>query len=449
MWLVARSVLGLCTAVLLCGTAVFAQAQEAEEDLRLETDTAVEEEVAPVPPARSTPITIGDDDDLPKARRRQSAEEAYAAQGIGDGPLLAFPSLEVGSVISTNPRRDARTTDVDAALRVKPRVAVQSDWARHSLDGAAEVEFEQFVGDTDLRSAEGKADLNLRLDVRRTTSTEFGLNYEATQADTGDDALDAADDFAVDHVLGGTAGVTHDFGGIEGRLRGGVLRRWFSDVELSGGGTEDNSDRNVTELSLAARGTLRTGAKIEPFAEIAYEPRVFDKTRDRNGIKRNSQGLRLSAGVNFNDDPIWSGEIAATMEMRDYSDSTLDTEFAPGVVANVTWRPSDLTRFEFNAGASLQDTVAAGISGTREWTLGYAASHALRENLELTGGQSFQLEESSGDLDFTFTQALGLNWTLNPYVVMSAGYEGTLFVGNGSGDDYMDYRVITSVILRR
>jgi hypothetical protein len=129
MWLVARSVLGLFSAVLLCGTATLALGQESPaDDLRLETEP-VEEDIIKTPPqVRTTPITIGDDDRLPTIRRRTQTEDPYAAQGLDTGAFLVFPSLQIGSVVSTNPRRAPKTTDVDGAASLKPRLAVQSEW---------------------------------------------------------------------------------------------------------------------------------------------------------------------------------------------------------------------------------------------------------------------------------------------------------------------------------
>ncbi len=101
---------------------------------------------------------------------------------------------------------------------------------------------------------------------------------------------------------------------------------------------------------------------MQPYGEIAYTPRFHDEQRDRNGVERNSQGLRLSAGVTFADDPIWTGDIAAALELRDYADDSLSSVVSPGVVANVTWRPTDLTRFEFNTGATVTETITAGES---------------------------------------------------------------------------------------
>jgi hypothetical protein len=321
---------------------------------------------------------------------------------------------------------------------------------RHSLTGSASFEGQKFINNSDIKSVAGTVQGALRLDVRRTTTSDIDWSYTATSTGIEDSELPAtATGARLDHRLAANAGVTHDLGGVEGRLRFGLSRNLFGDVDLTGGGEEDNADRNYTQLSIAARAALKTGGKIQPFGEVAYEPRIYDKKRDRNGTARNSQGLRITAGVALDDDPLWSGEVAATLELRDYSDDSLGSAIAPGLTASLTWRPTDLTRFEFNSGASLSETVAAGVSATQTWTADATVTHALRENLEIEAGLSGALERADGDSTLTTTGSLGVNWTLNPYVVLGASYEGTLVNSSAAGGDYSDHRLLTSIILRR
>ena len=140
--------------------------------------------------------------------------------------------------------------------------------------------------------------------------------------------------------------------------------------------------------------------------------------------------------------------IAATLERRDYSDESLETILAPGVAANLTWRPTDLTRFEFNASASLAEAASAGISASKNWNVGVQATHSLRDNLDLVGGLRSSIEQSGGSTDIRSVGNVGVNWIVNPYVVLNAGYEGTFFNGAASGNDYVDHRVLTSIIVR-
>ncbi len=425
-------------------------AQSVEDDLRLETETTDDEVVLPPPPPISqSRITIGDDSEEP-VRRRRSTVDPYAPIGIPAGAFRLYPTLEIGSVVSSNVRRVPTGNQADAAIRLRPSLRIESDWVRHSLTGSASFEAEQFVDNKDIRTLAGGIQGALRLDIRHTTRADLDASYSATSTELGSSQLPAtATGARLDHVIATNAAVTHDFGGLEGRLRLGVSRNTFGDVDLTGGGTEDNSDRNYTQLTFAARAALRTDTILQPFAELAYEPRLHDKSSDRNGIKRNSQGVRLTAGVSIADDPVWSGDVAASLELRDYSDDSLSTAIGPGVVANVTWRPTDLTRFEFNAGANLSETVAAGVSATKNWSLGAIVTHSLRENIDVNAGVRSAFEQSAGETNITTTGTLGLNWTLHPNLVLGTSYELTAFNSATAGGDYTDHRLLTSIILRR
>lgn len=449
MLCVAKTLRCLFTAALLCGAASAVGAQEADTGLRLETGDEDPDLVLPPPPPASARITIGDDDQEPGVRKRKTTVDAYAAPGLRTGAFVLYPTLEIGSVVSSNVRRSSAKSVADVGLRLKSQLRFESDWVRHSLTGSASLNAEQFLDNTDIKSRGGDLNAKLRLDIRRTTTADFDTSYSATSVGLENSQIPAAATGArLDQSFGASAGITHDFGGLEGKLRLGVSHSLFGDVNLSGGGKEDNSDRDFSQLSLSARGTLKTGAIVQPFAEVAIEPRIHTKKFDRNGVKRNSQGVRISAGMTIADDPLWLGEIAATLERRDYSDDSLETILAPGVAANLTWRPTDLTRFEFNASASLAEAASAGVSATQNWTVGVQGSHALRDNLEIVGGLRSAFERSNGTTDITSLGNFGVNWIVNPYVVLNTGYEVTFFNGAAAGSNYVDHRLLTRIILR-
>jgi hypothetical protein len=443
---VKQSVL-LCTAVLLWGAATQAVAQEAEDDLRLDTDIP-EEQVAPPPPPPDF-AKIQFEDEEPVRRRKRPDVDPYAPPGLRVGSFKMFPTLEIGADLTTNVNRSATKPKHDAILSLKPTLRFESDWSRHGLSATFSADAVKFMNSDDVDTLSGSAAIASRVDIRRTTRADFETGYSINSVELGDSELPAS---AVgtrrDTTVSSNSSITHDFGGLEGRLRLGLTRNIYGDVDLVGGGTEDNSDRNYLQTDISARLALRTGAAISPFAEVAYAPRFHDKKTDRNGLKRNSQGLRLTAGASIADDPIWQGDIAATLEMRDYSDDSLGHVVLPGIAANLTWRPTDLTRFEFNTGASLAETVSANTSSSKRWTVGLTASHALRDNVELVAGLKGDIEHGADTTDLTTTASLGVNWTLNPYVVLNAGYEGTFFNTEGSNGDYTDHRLLTSIILR-
>jgi hypothetical protein len=434
--------------VLLSGAASIAFAQEAADD-GLRTDTLVDDETVATTVPEASRITIGDDENV-VARRPRSSVDPYAQQGIDTGAFLFLPSLEVSSVVASNAARSSTDADTDVGLRLRPTLRWESEWSRHSFSGSASANTERFLKNDDLKTVGADVSAAARIDIRRTTRADLTAQYALTSTGTENSGVPAtADGKRLDQSFGVGAGVTHDFGGVDGGLRLAVQRNVFGALDLTGGGTEDNSDRDYTELTVAARASLRTGGIIQPFGEVAYVPRFFDKRQDRNGTKRNSQGLRLAVGTVIADDPLWTGDIALTFDVRDYEDSSLRTTTSPGIAANVIWRPTDLTRFEFNSGASLAETIAAGESATKTWTAGVTGTHELRENLDVTAGLGFTLERAAGETSTTTTGKLGVNWEMNPYLVWGASYEGTWFNGRVAASDYTDHRLLTSVIIRR
>ncbi len=439
---------GLVVAALVLGMPGHSRGQSAEEDLRLETDVDEATDATPRT-GRLSAITVEDDAEPAPRRRRRVFEDAYAATGLDLGAFQFFPTLEIGTVTTTNVGR-TKTGDADGGLRLKPGFRLESDWVRHQLSLSGSAQVLRYLEHADLAATTGSLDGSFRLDIRRDTRADFTFDYGLTS--TGAESTEVPDTATggrIDQALGATVALTHDLGPLEGTIKFGLTRNMFGDVALNGGGNEDNSDRDYTEISTSLRGSLKSGGLLKPFAEVAYEPRLHDKKKDRTGIKRNSQGLRMTVGVAIDDDPIWSGEVGLTAQWRDYADGSLDSTLAPGIATSVNWRPTDLTRFEFNSGVTVAETVAVGSSATRSWNGGLTATHALRDNLDLNGGLVFTYDDTDAGDSHSTVARLGMVWDVNPYLSLTAGYQGTWVDGVTSAGDYNEQQVLTSIILKR
>lgn len=445
-----RGLIALLTAVLVAGTAPQALAQEAT-DLRLDTvDTLDAMDAEELPPVAAKKPTAVIDIQLPKPKRRKPATEAYAAQGIGSDVFRFYPTLEIGTVVTSNVVRASSNAKSDIALRLRPGLSFASNWSRHSWTGSASADFLRYKDSKATSTSTVTAQTALRLDVYHDTRANLAASYSrnAIASGTGEVPLTALGS-RVDQTMAASAGFEHDVGPLTTQLRLGLSRNAFGDVDLSGGGIEDNSDRNYTEVSALLRGNLNRGAIFSPYAEIAYEPRFHDKKKDRNGIERDSQGVRLGVGVTLDDGPVWTGDVAATVLLRRYADPSLGNVVVPGISARVTWRPTDLTRFEFNTGASIAETVVAGSSANRTWNGAIDVVHALRDNVDLTAGVGLSAEKDSTGTDWTTSTRLGVSWLVNPYMTLTAGYQGTFFNSAAAASDYQEHRILSSIILKR
>src|SRR5204862_4248446 len=138
--------------------------------------------------------------------------------------------------------------------------------------------------------------------------------------------------------------------------------------------------------SLALRLSYIDPPALKPFVELAYAPRFHDEKFDRNGLRRDSQGLMASVGVALDQGPYWLGEMALVYTMRDYEDSALATNDIIGINGNLTWSPTDLTSLVMTLATGLDESSSATSSGTKIWSGRLDVAHELRENLILLGG---------------------------------------------------------------
>ena len=410
-----------------------------------ETQTDTVESLAVVPL-----LTIAPEEEQAPLKTPRRIFDPYAAQGVELGGLTLYPSLEAGTLYTSNVSRAASGARSDVGLDLKPAIRFESDWVRHSWEGRAGSDFIAYMENGDLNSTQADAGSKFRLDIRSTTYAEFEANYGLNQ--TGSESSEVPDTAIgnrTDHALAASAAIIHDFGPLEGRAKLAIERQIYEDVELARGGTEDNSDRDNYTPAASLRLTYIDPPALKPFVEVTYAPRFHDEKFDRNGLRRDSQGLTANLGVKLERGPIWQGEAALIYAVRDYEDSALATNGVFGVNGNLTWGLTDLTSVLLSLATTLNESSSATSSGTKTWSGRIAVTHELRENVNLLSGLGVELEKGSGGTDTTITPSLGMEWQLNPNLAWTAGYDGTWFEAASSSGDYNEQRLTTGIVLRR
>ncbi|CAN5473406.1 hypothetical protein BH10PSE7_BH10PSE7_14680 [soil metagenome] len=433
-----------------------AVAQDAD-GLRPSADDIAGEEEPQVPQAIAAPptyLTVNPplESESPRLRRRAPDADPYAPLGVDLGGLTAFPALRLGVTATDNVAQTHSDRDSDLGFNVRPSLRVESDWVRHSfqLEGTGEFIFYKDQSDQDTKTADIRS--RLKLDVRRTTDLIFEGGYALTQESASNiDVPDAATSDRTDQAADISSALTHRMGRVESTLRGSALWRFYDDVDLSGGGTEDNADRDYVEPRIAFRTGYEVSPAFRPFVEAAYDPRFHRKSVDRNGLRRDSDGYQFSAGAAFDPSPIWSGELAVTYLIRNYDDSALDDNDAVGLNGSVLWQPTEITRVRFTAITDLNETSLADSSGSREYTAKFDIAHDLRDNLTAIVGASADYEDFQGiNADELILSAnAGLIWRLNRSLALTADYDFTWSDSSEPSSDYNEHRVTAGIELRR
>ena len=394
-------------------------------------------EIPPSPPGGIPPLTRT----LERAETAAPTVGPYDPLGIRLGAFRAYPSVEVTGVVTDNVRQSASDRQADIGLRIAPELRLQSDWVRHSASLNANSELIFYADDTDFNEHSANVTGNVLLDVRRSTTWETTGTYGLTQTSPASSEVpNSAAGRRTDHAFGLTSRLSHRMGRLVGRISAGARYLLFDDVSLSGGGREDNSDRNYLEPSAELRLSYEHTPAIRPFAEIRYRPRIHDRTVDRSGLRRNSHGGTVAAGVEFDLSQIWRGEVALRYDVRTFDDATLDTVHSAGVDANVTWRPSQLTTVRWTASSELDESAASGISAVRSYTGAVAIDHALLQHviIRATGGLAFNDRIGSRQDELTFDAGIGISYLLSRKAEVLARYGFTSFETFKSDDDYIE-----------
>jgi hypothetical protein len=430
---------GVCAVALLVSGASFAHVRQA---VGQEADVPALTKMNSIPATQEEEITV---------RKKRLITDPYAAIGVNAGGLRLFPVLEIGTVFSSNAAKSATKPHSDIGLDIKPSLRFESDWSRHSWTGSATADWQRFKNEDDLSTLTGAAETAFRLDIRHTTHADFTASYALNETGSENSQVPkTAASARRDHSFTTSAGLTHDFGGLETTAKLSLARGLYEDVALVGGGTEKNADRDYWEPTLSVRATLGySNVPLRPFVEAAYAPRFHDQTLDRNTQNRNAQGLALSAGVSFDDGPIWTGDVAMTYLRRSYDDAALQSVNALGVTANVTWRPTPITTILATTGLSFDEASAKNISASRNWTSALSLTQAVRDNVDLLAGASLALQKASSNIDITSTAKLGLDWKVNPNMTAGLTYQGTWFAAGSGTGDYNEQRLMSSIILKQ
>jgi hypothetical protein len=385
-------------------------------------------------------------------KRRKLEDDPYAPLGVDLGAFIAYGAINIGGVYTDNVAQSHAERKSDIGLRLRPSLRLESDWVRHSLAVNAAGDFAFYRDDSENDTESASALARLRLDVRRGTEATFEGSYYLSQDSAGtSDVPGNAIGNRTDQTYSLATGLTRRAGIIETTLKTGITWETFDDVKLAGGGVEDNSDRNFYQPEIVLRAAYAPTPAFKPYVQAAYRPRFHEVVPDRNGLDRDSQGYAFSAGVAFDDSPIWSGDLALIYLLRDYDDPALHSLDSFGVTGNVIWRPTEITAVTFAADTFVDETTLAGSSGSRIYTADLDVAHELREYFIVHGGAGVELDDFQGiDLDeLTVKARVGLIYRLSRCVALTGDYDYTWFDSTTKSSDYRENRVTLGVELRR
>lgn len=359
-------------------------------------------------------------------RRPLAVDDAYAPLGLRVGTFTILPSLQQSIGYDTNPEQVVnRSARGSAALRTDGELNFRSDWSAHELAGELRGGYSGYPDNQSANRPNGAGNVRLRLDANRDTRIDVEGRFLVDTQRAGSPDLNAT--VAGRPIIasyGTTLGVTERFNRLQVSLRGLVDRSEFEDARLSNGTVLSQADRNLNQYGLRMRAGYEISPVISPFVDLLGNTRIYDQRIDSNGIRRDSDGVTLTAGAAFALTRFVAGEVSAGFEHRTYDDPSLRDLTAPVVNASVIWTASPLTTVRLTAATGIVETSLIGSSGVRTQVATLEVQHDLLRNLSLTVGGSYLTSDYDriAISEQGFSATARLDYRFNRWLTMRGSY---------------------------
>ncbi|MCB1385203.1 MAG: outer membrane beta-barrel protein [Nitratireductor sp.] len=356
---------------------------------------------------------------------RVAEQDPFAAIGLRVGSWIAVSTLEQTVGVSSN-IDGAAMGEAGAFSRTDATYSLTSDGSRHSAAIRADASFQRNFGGGEETIPTASVEGNLNLDLVDGVAAQLGARYGyATESASSNAITDAASGRTGVHTFSANAGLARTDRRLQFTLRGSAERTLYDDIELEGGGTASQADRNNTLYTATARIGYEVSPAITPFVEGEIGRRLHDEKTDRNGEQRDSAILAARGGVELDFGEKLGGEIAAGYRVEDFADPGLDTLAGLTIDGNLDWSPERGTTVNLNAATDFSGATTAGSSGSMVMTAGAGIERKVNDRLTLTtrGSVAHTTATSSNAAQTLYTASTGFTYWLNRFMALTGTAE--------------------------
>lgn len=340
----------------------------------------------------------------------------------------------------------------DIALDLRSNVRAVSNWRRHSLEfrysGISSFHADFPKEDDRAFTLETRG----RLDVSRRTNIEATASYARSQESRGsiNSAAGALDRTPLETNRAGLA-FNHRFNRLSIQLRGSLTDTNYYPVGTETGAIAYNRDRDNMQKEVAVRATWELKPSFSLFGEVAESSRGY-AIPAADGIKRDSQGDRVRAGVSFGTtSQKIRGEASIGWGRQRYEDSRLPEIDGILLDANLAYRISPLTALLFQARTDVSESQLAGSGGALSRTATLELRHELTRRLIGTAGLRITQQDYAGVpiSERELAGILGVEYYMNRETTLFARYQHIDFESTSPGRNYDADEVRVGVRMRR
>lgn len=384
---------------------------------------------------------------------RQRPHPGYEALGIRAGAFMVWPKLSASVERNDNIFATAANEQDDTIFHVVPEMNVQSTWSRHALNGYARAMVHRFSDFETENTEDYSIGANGRIDILRTAQINAGADWSRlteprTTATSEGQARPVQYELTSLYVSG-----SREFNRL--RLSSRADLRNFIYLARAGNRPQDDRDRTMTSLS--GRADYAFSPDTAFFVEVTGNKRAYRLSNPPAAafpafVNRDSDGVQVLAGANFEVSALMRGEIGLGYLKQEFDDAALDDIDGFGARGQLEWFPTQLMTVTLTGSRTVEDAGIVGASGYLSSNVGARVDYELMRNVILAGYANVGEDDYKGIDREDRRRNLGASATylMNRSVGVTVSYDHFKQKSRGAagGDDFTVNRVGATVTLQ-
>jgi hypothetical protein len=317
---------------------------------------------------------------------RQRPRPDYEAIGVKTGGFTLYPRVTVEATHDDNIYAVATGEQSDSIWRVKPEVALRSNWSRHALGAFASASINRYSDFDTENTEEYTLGVNGRLDIERGSNIAGSLQYQALTEPRTAPTSPAAARAPVEYTLvsGNLTGVK-EFNRLRlvGKLDSKVYD--YDDARTVAGAVLDQDNRDRDEFYYGGRAEYAVSPDTAVFVSLVGN----NKNYDQAASGRDSDGYTATVGANFDLSQAVRGEVEGGYMSQSYDKAGVADIDGFSAKGRVEWFPTELTTLNVAGSRTIEESVAIGSQGYVSNIASLGIDHELLRNVLLSAQATF------------------------------------------------------------
>ena len=313
---------------------------------------------------------------------RQRPRPDYEATGQKAGGFTLYPRVTVDLEHNDNIYAVATGKTDDNVWRVKPELAVRSDWSRHALGFFAGGNVIRYADNGSEDTEEYTVSANGRLDVARGSNISASTQYQRlteprTAITAGSPAGATPKPVQYDLVTSSLVGVK-EFNRL--RVTGRLDDKDFN-YKDQGSPLFNQNTRDRNEFSYGAKAEYAVSPDTAVYLSAVGNKKDYDLSGPTD---RSSDGYVVGVGANFDVSELVRGDLQVGYMKQSYDLAAFKDIDGFNAVGRLEWFPTQLTTVGFNGSRTIEESVAPGSPGFVSNNIGASIDHELLRNVLLS-----------------------------------------------------------------